>query len=418
MFSRTRRRIVAAIMAALILFLLTTLLVIYLSSYRSIRRQNAEMLERHADMYLLEGGRGGDLTEQPPPLEEPRKNDPREERQGEPSFRLYTYYSVEFAADGTVQRVEEGNSGLYSREELIALARQAMEKGEDQGVLSGLTYTLRRTDQLTLVAFVDNAVTDRNMQTLLWNMLVTGGIAVAVIFVIALSLAKVIVKPLEENDRRQRQFVSDAGHELKTPIAVINANTELLAREIPDNEWLNNIQYENGKMGTLVIQLLDLSRAENARVPFERVDLSRLVTGEALPFETVAFEKGLTVVSDIREEVFVEGNATQLRQLTGILLDNALRYAQGDPEIRLTLKAERHAAHLSVSNAGDPIPPEKQARLFERFYRADEARTEEGNHYGLGLAIAKAIAEGHRGSIALSCGNGRVEFTVTLPLQK
>ena len=169
-------------------------------------------------------------------------------------------------------------------------------------------------------------------------------------------------------------------------------------------------------MGELVRQLLDLSRAENAEASMEQVDLSRIVTGEELAFETFAFDHRKTIQSDIEEGVHLTGNPTQLTQVVSILLDNAIRHA-ADQEISMTLKRHGHEAVLTLINDGDAIPPDKLEHLFDRFYRLDEARTDDGHHYGLGLAIAKAITEKHGGSITGSCHDGKVQFSVSIPIK-
>ena len=199
-------------------------------------------------------------------------------------------------------------------------------------------------------------------------------------------------------------------------MAVINTNAELLSREIGENEWLSNIRYENERMGALIRQLLDLSRAENAEVPTEQVDFSRAVTGEALALETLAFDHGKVFRTDIEDGIVLTGSRTQLTQLVSILLDNAIRHATGN-EIAVSLRRQGHHAVLSVVNDGDEIPPDKLEHLFDRFYRVNEARTDDG-HYGLGSSIAKAVAEKHGGSIGVSCHDGKVCFTVSLPIKK
>lgn len=231
-------------------------------------------------------------------------------------------------------------------------------------------------------------------------------------------LADRIVAPLEESYQRQKQFISDAGHELKTPVAVVNANVEILSREIGENQWLANIQYENQRMSALILQLLDLARTENVVPQMETIDLSRLVYGELLPFESVIYENGLVLESHIDENLHVVGNSVQLKQLTSILVDNAILHSADGKEIGLTLTKEKNSAVLIVSNDGEEIPKEQRKYMFERFYRLDTARTGEDKHYGLGLAIAKAITMTHKGSIDVRCQDGKVEFLVKLPLQK
>lgn len=215
----------------------------------------------------------------------------------------------------------------------------------------------------------------------------------------------------------KKQFISDAGHELKTPISIVSTNAEILSREIGNNKWLANIRYENERMGILVTQLLELSRVENAPLITEPINLSRLVRGEALPFESIAFENGHTLYCNIDEDITVEGNGAQLKQLVAIFLDNAIRHGNNGTDIRLILKAEYKTAVLSVINMGAEIPSEKRELLFERFYRIDSVRNGDDGHYGLGLAIAKAITVSHGGKIGVRCDNGLIEFKAQIPIR-
>jgi len=226
-----------------------------------------------------------------------------------------------------------------------------------------------------------------------------------------------IIQPLEENDKRQKQFISDVSHDLKTPITVIDTNAELLSRQIKDNAWLSNIQYESRRMGGLVKQLLDLSQAESTAVTKERTDLSRIVEKEALTLESLAYEQEKKIYTDIQKGIILSADKDQLSRLTSILLYNAIRHSSEHADIDLSLSSERNHAVLKVINDGEEIPSEIRERLFDRFYRTDQSRNSEGNHYGLGLAIAKAIVEAHDGSIDLSCYDGKIEFCVRLPLK-
>ena len=321
------------------------------------------------------------------------------------------------AEDGSVLAVDNGEKALYEEEELIRIAKELLSGGRSSGRTGNLSYIVSRKSDCTLVAFLDDTVTQSSMSMLLHNVLLVGGAAIVVLFFLSLHLSKRIIRPLEENDRSQKRFVSDASHELKTPVAVIGANAELLSRELGENGWLANIRYENERMGELVRQLLGLSRAENTETPMEELDLSRVVTGEVLAFESLAFERGKTIESEIEDGIHMTGSRSQLAQLVSVLLDNALRHSSGG-EIGITLRRQAHTAVLSVVNAGDEIPPDKLEHLFDRFYRLDEARSGEGEHYGLGLSIAKAVAQKHGGSIAASCADGKVRFTVSLPVKK
>ena len=429
MFNKTRKKIVFTVVFSLLVLMAVTLSTIFLSNRIAIQRENEEILRAYVDRYSLnnqpspdggipegmpdgvpEGGPDGGFV--PPDM---RDND----RFGkiEPAFRLSTFYAVAYDKNGNVISVNNGNNSLQSEDSLLEIASSVLEKGKTSGTVGSMTYILEERDEYTLVAMLDGTINDNNQKTLIKQMLIIGAAAMAVLFVISIFLARRIVRPLEENDKRQKRFVSDAGHELKTPIAVISANSELLRRQIGESEWLANIDYENERMSELVKQLLVLSHAENGDMPKDLLDFSQLVDGEALPFESLAFEKGVRINSGIEEDLTVEGNPNQLRQLVSILLDNALSHGTGE-EIGLSLKREKHSAVLAVSNETAEISGEQLEHLFDRFYRADEARNEAGSHYGLGLSIAKAVTEAHGGEIRAEYKDGRITFAVTLPVKK
>ena len=422
MFKRSRKKILLAIMGSLILLFAITLSVILLASYREIRQENMAMLKRHVELYYLDGETGGP-PDLPPdglldlpnaPVLEPPGRPPLDQK---PDYQLSTFYSVAFGENDAVVAVDKGEKEVYSEEELIGIAKEILAGNTASGRTGALTYIVDRRPEYTLVALMDNTVSEGSLNTLLHNVLIIGSVAILVMFFISLVLSGRIIRPLEENDQKQKQFISDASHELKTPVAVISTNAELLSREIGENEWLSNIVYENDRMGGLVRQLLDLSRAENAEIPMEQVEFSRVVTGEALALEMLAFDRGRVFRTDIEDGVILTGNKTQLTQLVSILLDNAIRHATGS-EIGISLKRQGHHAVLSVVNDGDEILRDKLEHLFDRFYRVDEARNSEGQHYGLGLSIAKAVAEKHGGSITVSCQDGKVRFTASIPMKK
>lgn len=415
MFRKSKRKIVAAIMSVLMLLFIGTLAIIYTSSYAEVSASNNEMLARYAELFSLER-----QPSEEPPLDSAEKvSDDAIDRTVDSTFRLSTFYSVALSDDGDVLAMDNDEGSAYEDALLQQYAQEIIASGKNRGEFKNLLYTTANKDGYTLVAFMDNTIIQQSMTTLFRNTIKFGGLMMVVLFVLAMYLAGKIVKPLEENHKKQKQFISDAGHELKTPVAVISANADLLARDLgTDNPWLANICYENEKMGHLVAQLLLLAKSDDGQMPKTKLDLSRLVQGEALPFESVAFEKGLMLSCDIQEAIFVEASSIQLKQLLSILLDNALSHAQGGPEVFLVLKSERHDAMLSVINDGEEIPDDQRERLFERFYRVDAARNGADGHYGLGLSIAKAIVTAHKGQIRVLCHDGKVECVVRLPLAK
>lgn len=420
MFKRSRKRIVAAIMSILVVLFLGTLVVIYASSYHELSARNESMLERHARMYDL--NEHMDIFHSTPEgfFEEPQDDEgyfiyplekPPEENR---SFELSTFYSVAIGDSDVILATDTGDRELYDEETLENYALEILHSGSKRGTKGDLAYLVEAKKGYTLVAFIDNTIMRRSMTTLLRNTFLFGSAALVLIFFLAVFLAGRIVKPLEESDRKQKQFISDAGHELKTPISVVNANAELLGRELGENRWLSNIRYENERMGRLVAQLLELTRAEQTKPKPEKIDFSRLVGGGVLPFESVAYEKGLLIDTQITQGVTVMGSPTQLSQLVAILTDNAICHSCGGSEITVRLTENRSHAILTVINAGQAIAQEQAQRLFERFYRIDEARTGDDKHYGLGLSIARAVVQAHRGTIEVHCHDGLVEFRATV----
>lgn len=425
MFNKTRRKIVFTVVFSLLALMIVTLATIFVSNRIALQRENEEMLKMYAERYSLEemnfipDGDKPDGMDFERPGDQGYKPGPRngEPWKNEPQFQLSTFYAVAYSADGEVLSVNNGNNALQSEESLLKITDSIMESGKTSGKIGNMTYIIEARDGYTLVAMIDGTLNNSNQEILIRQMLIIGGAALAVLVLISIFLAGWIVKPLEENDKRQKRFVSDAGHELKTPIAVISANSELLGRQIGENEWLSNIDYENERMSDLVKQLLALSKAESGETPKETVDFSKLVDGEVLPFETLAFEKGKEINSEVEDGIAVKGAQNQLRRLVSILLDNALSHGTGNA-IGLTLRREKHNAVLTVSNDAAEISSEQLSHLFDRFYRTDEARNESDSHYGLGLSIAKAAVDAHGGHINAEYKGGKAIFTVYLPIEK
>lgn len=414
MFEKSKRKIVVAIMSILVLLWVGTLGVIYISSYFEMKHQNERMLRVHAEMHTLQ--QSGNEIPSARPRPEGNHGFKPNFNPDSPRFQLSTFYSVAVSYQGEILETKNPMPRIHTNEQLESLAKGIIKEEKIGGTENNLAFYKTEKDGYILVAFMDNTVVNESAMTLFRYTLIFGGVALVVFFFLSVFLARKIVNPLEENYQKQKQFISDAGHELKTPVSVVSANAELLSREIGDNQWLQNIQYENERMGILVGQLLQLARTENITLQMEPIDFSRLVAGEALPFESVAYEKGLMFQSDIAENIGVFGNETQLKQIVAILLDNAIRHSQEQGEVYLSLIKEHGMASLSVINRGEEIPAEQRAKLFERFYRVDSARNSEDKHYGLGLAIAKAIATAHKGHIEVLCYNGFIEFRIQIPI--
>ena len=410
MFRKTKAKIVVSIMSALVVLWLVSHGVIYFSYLHEYSKKNYELLEEQAHMYISES-----FSEDKSPKDEHNDNNKPEK----PQASLTTFYTVAFSDDGDIFETMNDKPAVRSNEELEQLAKEIVyERESDMGIDGQLLYYHINKGAYDLVVFMDNTLIFERVASVYRYMWICSAVVFVVFFIFSIIIANMIVYPLEKGYKNQKEFVSNAGHELKTPVSVINANADILERKIGDNEWLSNIQYENERMGVLVAHLLELSRTESVPAKMEFVDLSRLVQGEVLPFESVAFEKGLELVSDIAPNIKINGNQTQLEEVVSILLDNAIQHCNyASPKIQLQLKKECYRyARLSVINSADNIPKEERDKIFERFYSANETQNGTNKHYGLGLAIAKNIVESHKGKIKVLCYDGKVEFQVVFPL--
>ena len=242
-------------------------------------------------------------------------------------------------------------------------------------------------------------------------------------------LSRLIVRPVEENMQMQKRFIADASHELKTPLTVIDANASVLEQSVGQSKWLDYIKEQTGRMSALVnelLQLSDLEEAKGAEKPplLEEYDAAEAVMAAALPFESVAFERGVTLETDTPDALPACGSRKDLEQLAAILIDNAVKHSAPGTAVRISLtrSVQRHGRkgeavlELRVANTGDEIPQEALPHLFDRFYRVDGSRTYRAGSYGLGLAIAKGLAEKNNGSITADSQNGITEFALVLPL--
>ena len=307
---------------------------------------------------------------------------------------------------------------------------QLADAPDGSGELSelGLFYEKRTSDTgIARVAFAD--VSSANgWQTLALTLAGVGVVALAIFFVISVFFSRWALRPVKRAWEQQRQFVADASHELKTPLTVILANTSILMSHpertiASQSQWVESTQAEGERMQGLVADLLLLARldAEETDIvkskPKERIDLSNLVEGELLQFESVAFERAIELESDVDEGIAVQGSVERLRRLVTTLLDNACKYAGEGGKVRVELHAQNDSARFVVHNTGSLISAEDLQHVFDRFYRADKARTSGAGGFGLGLSIAKEVAEEHGGTItAKSSDEEGTTFTATLPI--
>ena len=329
------------------------------------------------------------------------------------------YFTLQIEADGSVSAFGGGYYDLSDRGFLQDLADKAAAVGGDIGVLEeyNLRFCRLPTPMGERLVFSDISSERATLDSLARTFLLIGGLSFAAFLGLSLLLARWAVRPVERAWEQQRQFVADASHELKTPLAVITTNAELL-QTAEEGGPAEHILATARQMRALVESLLELAQADGGRAetPMARVEWSALVEEAVLPFEPVFFERGLTLTARVQPGLAVWGRADQLRQVVDILLDNARKYAAPPSAVYLHLDRAGHGrCLLMVENRAAPLSPQELEDIFKRFYRADQARSRDGS-FGLGLPIARQIVSAHRGRIWAESREGRVRFYVELPL--
>lgn len=314
------------------------------------------------------------------------------------------FFLVKFAEDGSVERTDTSRIYSVTAQEAEQMAQAVLEGEKETGVQDRFLY-LRRTDRSdslgTTVVFMDISSQVSSVTSMLMISLAIFAVSWLLMLLFVMLLSKRAIAPIAENIVRQKQFVTNAGHELKTPLAIILANTEALELFSGESKWTRNIKAQTHRLSELMQNLLTLSKMDEAGtdLPLREFDLGSLIAEAAAPFEEPAREKGIDFQVEA-PSITVKANRESIGQLIGILLDNAVKYTPKGGEIRVTAAVEGKKAVLREANSIDPSDAaEDPELLFDRFYRKDSARTQKGGGYGIGLSAARAIANANRAEI-------------------
>lgn len=345
-----------------------------------------------------------DLPDEPRPMQRPQPNQGNENNM----FSVSNLVTAQLDENGSVVSWFSDRQDLYDEEYIKTAAAQVIKNSGEFGTVDGQYYMIKKTDYGYAFALIDNGVAIANARRTLVLAVVSGMGAWILLLILAVLLVNRMTKPVAEAFEKQKQFVADAGHELKTPIAVISANANVIEAETGENKWLSYIKDEAQRMDGLVKNLMALAEMEDSSkaVKHREFDMSKAVMRAGLPFESLAFEKGIVIRFEVQPDIKLTGNEEQIEQLVGILLSNAVKYGSEKGIISLSLIRERKKITLSVYNTGQGVSKDEKEKIFDRFYRVDKARSRASGNYGLGLAIAKAIAEEHHGKIAVESEYG------------
>jgi len=377
------------------LLVFAVLIIVFFAQFASTHRQLQEESNQSLQMALEKKD-----NQKPPKFEigQPRSND----------FTARTLFVVSIDQNGGRELLSAENISI-SDEQLSLIVEKALSSESKQRILRdyNLRYMISNKGKEIKIAFIDISDDIKTLENTVVTLIFSCVAALIAFFFISLYLSKWALRPVERAWEQQRRFVADASHELKTPLTVILANTGILkSNRLSTVEqqmnWIENTGAEATRMKKLVDSLLFLAKADNTElsVTLSKVNLSDIAISSALAFESVAFERGvLLATSEIAADIYISGNEAQLKQLIGILLDNAVKYSEEKGVVTLSLETRQSKAALTVHNQGSYMAADDLEHVFDRFYRADKSRSAEG--YGLGLAIAKSIVDAHGGKISV-----------------
>ena len=405
MIKKLRRRIILVNMLLVGIVILMIFAVVCVNSYSNSVRE----LERGLSHVADNQGFGGDMQfdkKDEFKIENPeQKNDMPDDRNMERPVQISSYIVVQVDSDGNITNTKESDLSM-DESDLKKCVETVMKEQNMSGQIDGysLMYVKHDTPDGYSISFADKS----GIYSSLWNtLLLTFALfigSMAVIFFISLVLSGFAVKPVKTAWEQQKQFVADASHELKTPLTVILANNNIMMSHTEncvkdEMQWLESTEEEAQHMKKLIDQMLFLAKSDagETNVEMSDVDFSEIVEGASLNFEPVAFEKNVMIDGQIESGITLRGNATQLNQLTHILIDNAVKYSAENSTVTITLSKSGDTTEFSVNNHGTVIAQDDLEHIFDRFYRAEKSRTTKG--YGLGLSIAQKIVQGMNGKL-------------------
>ncbi len=430
MVNKLRKKFVITAMLSLLLILITMIAVINIINVTRMISRTDEMLatlaENDGEFPMMRDPSGRD------PGSKPFFKDSTEGGMGQFQFDRLSrirsaempyqsrYFFVRIDTDQEVTEIDMQHIASVTEDEAISFAQDVHAEGRTKGFYNSYRYLLsKRSDGTELIIFSDFTNSILDAFSLLGQSLMVGFFALLAMFILVFLFSGKAVAPVVESLEKQKRFITDAGHELKTPIAIISANVDVLELDLGKSEWTTSIRNQTKRLNALIKNLLTLSRMDEEvlRVVYSDFDMSATVRETALSFEALAETKNMDYQMNIENGIFITGDKNAINQLTSLLIDNAIKYASENGKIYVLLTRGKNIS-LEVSNTCDDIPQGNLDKLFDRFYRADSSRSRESGGYGIGLSVARAIATSHGGKIeALRGGDKLIRFVVTLPMQ-
>lgn len=405
---KLKNKVFYVIFSILTLFLISILLIFNSQNYRQEANNVKENLIRMDEDKNKQNNK-------PPEIEE--KQQENDEDKIKPGiFMDYTIYTAILDENFNVVDVINHTINNITDDEIKKIAEEIIKENHELDMNIGNLYFDKYSYSFikskNSLVIMDNSIIQKRIIEVLKTSIIMFILLELIIVYLSKKLTKWIIKPVVEAFSKQKQFIADASHELKTPLSVIMASTEALENEPDEKKWLDNIKSESERMNKLISDLLEMAKSENGfKEQYINEDLSKIVERSVLTFEGLMYEKDIKLDYNIEENIKFLCNENQIKQLVSILLDNAIKHSYDKGKIEVKLKKEK-AIVLTITNQGKEIPKEEQDKIFERFYRIDESRNRNDNRYGLGLAIAKNIVTNHNGKISVISENGHTTFKI------
>lgn len=327
------------------------------------------------------------------------------------------YFIIEINEDGSTKQIDTSHISAVSSEDALEFAAGVLNDGKTTGYHGIYKYKIVEQQSGSMIIFMDCR---SELEMVKYFLLTSGAVALGsllFVFILISVFSKRAINPIIENMEKQKQFITDAGHEIKTPLAIISANADVLELTGGESEWITSIRNQTTRLDKLVKNLLTLSKMDesNIEITFNEFDLSKSVYNIASSFIAMAETQNKLLQLEVQPKLKLRGDEGCIEQLVSTLMDNAIKYSNERGEIKLSLSTHKKGVKLEVYNTTGETEVKNLDRLFDRFYRADESRSRETGGYGIGLSIAKSIVEAHHGKISVRNEDGKsICFTVVL----
>lgn len=328
------------------------------------------------------------------------------------------YFTVKVDGDNNLINIDTRSIQMVNAEQAISFAESALNSSSDEGFIDNFKYGIIEKDYGTLLIFIDCAADLSDFSAILKASIFICLFALLCVFVLMVFISKYAVAPIVDSYRKQQQFITNITHELKTPLAIIKTNTEVIEMETSSSQWSDSIHNQVGKLTELINYLVSLSKMEEGNTEIMKVDfsISDAVSEMSDSFVVLAENNGHTLETSIAPNLTYSGDEQSLRLLVSILLDNAVKYSSAQSPICIALTAGKNdKIKLEISNRADNLEIGKYDMLFERFYRMENSRNSKLGGFGIGLAMARSIAKNHGGSIKAESSDGEtLRFKIIL----